>query len=378
MPTCAKTTCSTRNCRCGCRSPRAPKSSWRSRKRRPTSPASRARISNASCARAPWRAPTTATGNCCPATSRSAVSARAARSRSTWKAPPSPRTASASACLTERCCASATSRCTARSSCRAWPTSFIASASTSICASACAPSRSFAPKAASGSTRASCGLSTRSRSSSRPTNGRASPGARCAMAGESRLPVYGAMAANIAIAVTKFIVAGITGSSSMLSEGIHSVVDTANDALLLVGMERSKKEASQLHPFGHGRELYFWSLIVAVLIFGLGGGVSMYEGLLHILDPHPLEDPFWNYVVLGCSAVFEGISFAIAMKQFIAAPADDTTILQAVHVSKDPSTYTIVAEDGAALGGRAIAAGGVYVSHLANQPAIDGGASMLI
>ena len=195
---------------------------------------------------------------------------------------------------------------------------------------------------------------------------------------ESRLAVYGAMAANVAIAATKFVVAGITGSASMLSEGIHSVVDTANDALLLVGMERSKKEASQLHPFGHGRELYFWSLIVAVLIFGLGGGVSMYEGLLHILDPHPLEDPFWNYVVLGCSAVFEGISFAIAMKQFNAARADDTTILQAVHVSKDPSTYTIVAEDGAALGGLAIAAGGVYLSHVANQPAIDGIASMLI
>jgi cation diffusion facilitator family transporter len=195
---------------------------------------------------------------------------------------------------------------------------------------------------------------------------------------ESRLAVYGAMAANVAIAVTKFIAAGVTGSASMLSEGIHSIVDTANDALLLVGMERSKKKASQLHPFGHGRELYFWSLIVAVLIFGLGGGVSMYEGLLHILNPRPLEEPFWNYVVLGCSAVFEGISFAIAMKQFNAARADDTSILEAVHVSKDPSSYTIVAEDAAALGGLVIAAAGVYLSHVTRQPAIDGVASMLI
>jgi len=194
---------------------------------------------------------------------------------------------------------------------------------------------------------------------------------------ESKFAVYGAIAANVAIAVTKFIVAGITGSPSMLSEGIHSVVDTANDGLLLVGMARSKKKPSVTHPFGHGRELYFWSLIVGVLIFGVGGGVSMYEGLLHVIKPHELEDPFWNYIVLAISAVFEGASFTIALRQFNETRGD-TPLLQAVHVSKDPSTYTVVAEDGAALAGLALAAIGVYASHALDKPEIDGMASILI
>src|SRR3954449_10738727 len=134
---------------------------------------------------------------------------------------------------------------------------------------------------------------------------------------ESKLAVYGAIAANVAIATTKFVVAGITGSSAMLSEGVHSAVDTFNGILLLVGLRLSKRPATDEHPFGHGKELYFWGLIVAVLIFGLGGGVSTYQGILHILHPEPLQDPFWNYVVLGAAAVFEGASLAMALRQFL-------------------------------------------------------------
>ncbi len=194
---------------------------------------------------------------------------------------------------------------------------------------------------------------------------------------ESRTAIYGALAANVAIATTKFIVAGISGSSAMLSEGIHSLVDTGNSVLLLVGEHRSAQPASAEHPFGHGKELYFWSLIVAVLIFGAGGGVSFYEGVLHVRDPHPLEDPFWNYVVLACAAVFEGASFVIAFRQF-SRERGDAPFWQALHASKNPSTYTVMAEDSAALAGLAIAAAGVFASHQLDMPRLDGAASMLI
>jgi cation diffusion facilitator family transporter len=194
---------------------------------------------------------------------------------------------------------------------------------------------------------------------------------------ESRLAVYGAIAANVAIAVTKFIAAGITGSSSMLSEGIHSVVDTGNDVLLLVGLKRSERPASGEHPFGHGKELYFWTLIVGVLIFGVGGGVSFYEGVLHDLHPAPLEDPKWNYVVLACAFVFEGLSFAMAWRQF-ARERGERPFWRALRTSKDPSTFTVIAEDGAALAGLLLAALGVYASHRFDRPELDGVASMAI
>jgi len=121
---------------------------------------------------------------------------------------------------------------------------------------------------------------------------------------ESKIAVYGAIGANIAIAATKFVVAAITGSSAMLSEGFHSAVDTGNGVLLLVGTRLSERPATPEHPFGHGKELFFWSLIVAVLIFGLGGGLSMFEGVQHILDPKPIRDAYWNYLVLGAAAIF--------------------------------------------------------------------------
>lgn len=132
----------------------------------------------------------------------------------------------------------------------------------------------------------------------------------------SKLAIYSAIAAYVAIAVTKLVVASITGSSAMLSEGIHSSVDSFNGVLLLVGIRLSQRPATPEHPFGHGKELYFWSLIVAVLIFGLGGGISFYERVQHIRDPEPLQDPTWNDEVLGAAALFEGISFTIALRQF--------------------------------------------------------------
>ena len=194
---------------------------------------------------------------------------------------------------------------------------------------------------------------------------------------ESRVAVLGAIGANVAIATTKFIVAGITGSSAMLSEGIHSAVDTGNGLLLLVGMKLSQRGPTLEHPFGHGKELYFWSLIVAVLIFGLGGGVSMYEGIIHIRHPEPLREPFWNYVVLAAAALFEGISFAIAMRAFLREKGP-LPFWRALHTSKDPTTFTVMAEDSAALAGLLLAAIGVAASQVFGAPWIDGAASIAI
>src|SRR5205823_12090612 len=193
----------------------------------------------------------------------------------------------------------------------------------------------------------------------------------------SKIAVYGAIAANVAIAVTKFVVAGITGSSAMLSEGIHSAVDTFNGVLLLVGLKLSQRPATPEHPFGHGKELYFWSLIVAVLIFGLGGGISFYEGVQHLRAPQPLQDPMWNYVVLGAAAVFEGSSFVVALRQFL-RQAGDAPFWQALHRSKDPTTYTVLAEDAAALVGLVVAALGIALARHFDRPALDGAASMVI
>ncbi|MBN8751948.1 MULTISPECIES: cation diffusion facilitator family transporter [Variovorax] len=194
---------------------------------------------------------------------------------------------------------------------------------------------------------------------------------------ESKIAIYGAIGANVAIAVTKFVVAGITGSSAMLSEGIHSAVDTFNGVLLLVGLRLSKRPATVEHPFGHGKELYFWSLIVAVLIFGLGGGVSFFEGIQHIRNPEPMRDPTWNYVVLAAAALFEGTSFFIALKEF-RAQARGQPFWQALDRSKDPTTYTVLAEDSAALAGLAVAALGIYFSHSLGMPELDGVASVVI
>jgi len=163
----------------------------------------------------------------------------------------------------------------------------------------------------------------------------------------------------------------------MLSEGIHSTVDTFNGVLLLVGLKLSQRPATPEHPFGHGKELYFWSLIVAVLIFGLGGGMSFYEGVQHIRNPEPMQDPLWNYVVLGGAGVFEGASFVIALRQFL-KEAGGTPFWEALHRSKDPTTYTVLAEDSAALAGLVVAALGIALSHRFEKPELDGAASLII
>jgi len=194
---------------------------------------------------------------------------------------------------------------------------------------------------------------------------------------ESRIAIYGAIGANLAIAATKFAVAGVTGSSAMLSEGIHSAVDTCNGVLLLVGTWRSELPASDEHPFGHGKELYFWSLIVAVLIFGVGGGVSIYEGILRLLDPKPMADAGWSYAILGAAAVFEGASLAIAVRQFKRS-IGDAPFWASLRTSKDPTLYTVMAEDSAALAGLAAAAVGIFGSHTLGLPAFDAGASIVI
>ncbi|CAN98261.1 cation efflux protein [Sorangium cellulosum So ce56] len=193
---------------------------------------------------------------------------------------------------------------------------------------------------------------------------------------ESRLAIaiYGAIGANVAIAAVKFIAAAVTGSSAMLSEGVHSLVDTADGLLLLLGKRRSARPADADHPFGHGKELYFWTLIVALMIFAAGGGVSIYEGILHLSRPRPIEDPTWNYVVLGAAAMFEGTSLAISVHEF--KKKDGQGYLAAMRSSKDPTTFTIVLEDSAALAGLAIAFLGVWLGHRLGNPYFDGAASI--
>ncbi len=194
---------------------------------------------------------------------------------------------------------------------------------------------------------------------------------------ESKVAVYGAITANLAIAAVKFVVAAMTGSSAMLAEGFHSTVDAGNGALLLVGLHLSKREATPEHPFGHGKELFFWSLIVAVLIFGIGGGLSIYEGVVHISNPSRVGDPFWAYVVLAAAALFEATSLAIAMRRFLRQKGE-RPFWAAMHASKDPATYTVIAEDSAALLGILFAAGGVWASHRFGIAELDGVASIAI
>ena len=196
------------------------------------------------------------------------------------------------------------------------------------------------------------------------------------MASESRTAIFAAIAGNIAIAITKLIAAFFTGSSAMLSEGIHSLVDTGNGWLLLLGSRRSRKPADASHPFGHGKELYFWSLVVAILIFALGGGMSVYEGVTHLAHPHA-SNPTWNYVVLGFAIIFEGVSFYFAFRAF-RSEMSGGGILKAIRASKDPTTFTVLFEDTAALLGLVVAFLGIFLGHQLNNPYLDGVASIII
>ncbi|ABA58254.1 Cation efflux protein [Nitrosococcus oceani ATCC 19707] len=192
------------------------------------------------------------------------------------------------------------------------------------------------------------------------------------------LVIYGAIAANFFIAVAKFIAAYFSGSSAMLSEGIHSMVDTGNELLLLLGVKRSNKPADEQHPFGYGKELYFWSLIVAIALFGIGSGMSIYEGITHLLHPTEITDPTWSYIVLGIAFVAEGISWIIALKELLASKNRDRSFWQALRISKDPSVFTVFCEDSAALAGVVVAFLGVYLGHTLNNHYFDGSASIVI
>ena len=196
--------------------------------------------------------------------------------------------------------------------------------------------------------------------------------------GESKFVIYGAICSNVGIAVSKYAAALVTGSSAMLAEGIHSTVDSCDSLLLLVGLHRSERPADEGHPFGHGKELYFWTLLVAVLIFGVGGGMGVYEGITHLLHPEPLNDPFWNYVVLGVGVLLEGTSFVIAVRNFLKSKAEGVSIFRAIRRGKDPTVFTVMFEDAAALLGLLFAFLGVFLGHLLDNPYLDGSASIAI
>ncbi|PZU60901.1 MAG: cation transporter [Sphingobium sp.] len=189
--------------------------------------------------------------------------------------------------------------------------------------------------------------------------------------------LYGALAANVGIAIAKFVAAGITGSSSMLTEGVHSLVDSGNQILLLHGQRSARRPPDSGHPFGYGRELYFWAFVVAMLIFAVGAGVSVYEGIQHIIAPEPLADPLVNYVVLGIAFMLEGSSWIIAMRAFDQSRRD-TGRWQAIKASKDPAGFIVLFEDSAALIGLAFAGIGIWASHHFGDPRIDGYASIAI
>lgn len=195
------------------------------------------------------------------------------------------------------------------------------------------------------------------------------------MAHSPRLVVYAALAANVGIAVAKFIAAAISGSSAMLSEGVHSLVDSVNEVLLLYGLRRSQRPPDRDNPLGFGRELYFWSFIVALLVLALGAGFSLYEGVNHILTPEPLRDPTMNYIVLAVGAAFEGASWWLSLKS-VQRRKGKLSYFEAFRTTKDPTTFSVLFEDSAALLGLAIAGLGVYLSHALGDPRIDGWASI--
>ena len=198
--------------------------------------------------------------------------------------------------------------------------------------------------------------------------------------GGSKIAVIAAVVGNLAIAVIKFIAAVLTGSSAMISEGIHSLVDTGNGGLLLYGMKEAQKRPDEGHPFGYGKALYFWTLVVSVSIFGIGGGLSLYEGISHIRHVAPeavTSNPAANYIVLALAALIEGWSFSVAMRAFWKAKGRQSP-WQYIRSAKDPSTYTVVLEDSAALLGLVFAFLGIFFGHLLKNPYLDGAASVAI
>jgi cation diffusion facilitator family transporter len=197
------------------------------------------------------------------------------------------------------------------------------------------------------------------------------------VAQEAKTAVVAAILGNLAIATTKFFAAAFSGSSAMLSEAIHSLVDTGNGGLILLGLRNSRKPPDKEHPFGHGRELYFWTLMVGVLIFGVGGGMSVYEGLTHLSHPKLIEDAKWSYIVLALSFVFESTSWYFGWKAF-SKERRGRGVIEVIHSTKDPTSFSVLLEDSAALLGLVIAALGIFLSQSFKQPYFDGAASIVI
>ncbi len=198
------------------------------------------------------------------------------------------------------------------------------------------------------------------------------------MAGNSKGAIYGSLVANTGIAIAKFVAATFTGSSAMFSEGIHSLVDTFNGVLLLHGIKRSKRPADEKHPFGYGLEVYFWSFVVSILIFALGGGVAIYEGIHHIMHP-PTDhsNVLWNYIVLSIAIVLEGSSLAYAIVEFRKSNPG-LGFVRSLRESKDAASTAIIIEETGAVIGLVMALVGVFLSHSLNLPIIDGITSLLI
>lgn len=197
------------------------------------------------------------------------------------------------------------------------------------------------------------------------------------MAAGSKKVILAALVGNGLISITKFVAATMTGSSAMMSEGVHSLVDTGNQVLLLYGLKAAKKPADENFPFGHGKEIYFWSFIVAILIFAIGAGISIYEGVHHILHPAEISDPTINYIVLTLAMIFEGFALAIATKEFNKARGKKGT-LDAVRHGKDPTLFVVLFEDSAAMLGLIIAFIGIFLAQATGIAMFDGIASVLI
>lgn len=193
----------------------------------------------------------------------------------------------------------------------------------------------------------------------------------------SKIAIYAALAGNGLIALTKFFASAYTGSSAMFSEAIHSVVDTGNQILLLYGIKRSEQPADKTHPFGYGMEIYFWSFVVAILLFGLGSGISIYEGISKIQNPHPVTDPFVNYIVIGFAVFFEGIAFSVAYRE-LGKTKGSQGMIKAIRASKDPTIFTVLFEDFAALLGLIVAGLAIYLGDTFHLPILDGIASVII
>ena len=193
----------------------------------------------------------------------------------------------------------------------------------------------------------------------------------------SKKVVYAALAGNSLIAVTKFGAAAVTGSSAMLSEAIHSVVDSGNQLLILWGIGRSQRAPDSSHPFGYGMELYFWTFVVAILLFGLGAGLSLYEGISKIIEPHPVVNVTVNYIVLALAMVFEAGAWTVAFREFCKT-LGGLSYFKAVRRSKDPSIFVVLFEDTAAMLGLIAAFIGIFLADALDLPILDGVASVVI